>query len=362
MSEKTPKLERPPVRVFGKLPEEERVKLSQEIGRRFTEGDITEFPEQLIKEIKTLEYDKRPYEIDFINESNRVLNEIIEKYGIAPFDIPPKNVHIIPPDVYKKSGMSEVGTAATDMGRQLIALNALESRDSTIVTAAEIIHEMTHLKGFVSFDAKARELDKKEPSAGENEPKYHKAIRRVGLRVLGSYRKSDEGRFYESFGGLNEAVVSEIEQRHFIKVAEASNSSEVKDEIAWLNSEQAIELKRKLAEEKKRPIEDILWISKDGKDWSIKSYPSQRKTLDFITQEIALDEGKTKDEILDLFIKAHFTGNILTIAKLIEKTFGKNSFFVLGGMTADIQSARRTLDYLKKQRNMMQKTDNRFES
>lgn len=357
MSGKTPKLERPPVGVFGKLPEEEKTKLSKEIGRRFEEGDITEFPEQLIKEIKILEYDKRPYEVDFINGSNQVLNEILEKCGIVPFDVPPKNVHIIPPEVYKKSGMSEVGTAATDMGSQLIALNALESRYSTIVTAAEILHEMTHLKGFVSFDAKVK-ADKKEPAIGENEPKYHKAIRRSGLKMLGSYRKSDEGRFYESFGGLNEAVVSEIEQRHFMKVAEASNSSEVKDEIVWLNSEQALELKLKLAEEKKRPIEDILWISKDGKDLSMKSYPSQRKVLDFITQEIALDEGKTKDEVLDLFIKAHFTGNILTIAKLIEKTFGKNSFFVLGGMTADVQSARRALEYFKKQRNMIQKADN----
>jgi hypothetical protein len=353
-AEKIPKLERPPVRVFGKLAEEDKAKLSQKIGRRFKEGKITEFSEKFIKEIENLEYDKRPYEVDFINESNRVLNEILEKCGIEPFDIPQKNIHIIPPEVYRKADSVEGATAVTNPLQQLSLLDASQYRSSPLATASTILHEMTHLKGFMSFDVE--EFTPKDFSEKQNddEPKYRKSPRRVGLVIYSSYRKADEGRFYESFIGLNEAVISEIEQRYRTRVAAASSSPEVKDELVWLDSsEEAIKLKEKIAQEKKLPVGNIFWVSKDGKSWRTKSYPNQRKVLDYITQEIGLDENQTKDEVLDLFIKAHFTGKVLTIAKLIEKTFGENSFFVLGGMSENIQSARRTLDYLKKQRRIV---------
>lgn len=247
MPEKTPKLERPPVKVFGKLQEEEKIKLSKEIGRRFVEGDITEFPEKLVKQLETLEYEKRPYEVNFINESNRVLNEILEKCGIEPFDIPQKNIHMVPPEVYKKLDMPENSSAAADSGRQLIALDASELRFSPLLTATNILHEMTHLKGFISFDV--AELGKKDVSDSGEKQGYRRAVRRVGLKMLGSYRKSDEGRFYQSFRGLNEALVSEVEYRHFMRVLEPSaNSLEVKNELSRLDSEEVLKRKQELAE------------------------------------------------------------------------------------------------------------------
>jgi len=46
-------------------------------------------------------------------------------------------------------------------------------------------------------------------------------------------------------------------------------------------------------------------------------------------------------------LKAHFTGNLLTIKKLVEKTFGKRSFLVLGNMTNDHESGVLHLETLK---------------
>jgi hypothetical protein len=57
----------------------------------------------------------------------------------------------------------------------------------------------------------------------------------------------------------------------------------------------------------------------------------QRELTDFLEYlDVVLErnEGEFSDteEILDLFMKAQVTGNILPVARLIEKTFGKGSF------------------------------------
>lgn len=355
MPEPKPKFERPPVKVIGKIKEEKKKELSEEISRRFREGTIDDLPEKIVGEIEALEYDKRPYEVDFINASNELINETLRKYGLEPFDIPAKNIHMLPPELYKKLALDKTNSAIHVPMKQLIILSASEHRLSPIKTAGTIFHEMVHLKGFVSFDV--AEGDKPETEGAKKQKlEFKRAARRVGLMISGSYKKSDEGRYYESFRGLNEAVVTELENGYTDRVVKSSNDPEVKKELEWLESDKAKEFKQGAAKNNNMPEEEILWISRDGKDFIRRPYADQRKVLRYLAEEIAAKQGISKEEALDLFIKAHFTGNILTIAKLVEKTFGKNSFFVLGGMDAEAQSARRTLDYLKKQRRLVKKS------
>ena len=45
-----------------------------------------------------------------------------------------------------------------------------------------------------------------------------------------------------------------------------------------------------------------------------------------IVYEKNSEDYKSRDEIIDMFIRAQVTGNILPVARLIEKTFGKGYF------------------------------------
>ena len=185
--EKLPQFEKPPIPVIGKAPEEEKQKLSEELGKRFSEGFIAEFPEALIKKIQQAEYPKRPYELEFIEKGNIALNDLLVELGLEPINVSEKNFHIIPPDVYKEAGSA--GGAMHDARRQLVTVDASQVRGSPQHAARVLTHEMTHLKGFVSFDM----VPKKD---GEG---YRNAKRRVGLMTFESFEKSDQDEYYENF-------------------------------------------------------------------------------------------------------------------------------------------------------------------
>jgi len=134
MTKKLEQFERTPIRVFGKVPEEEKRKTSEELERRFRDGEVTQLPEGVLQKIKSLEYKKEAYEKEIISLANEVLNNFISRYGIDVFDIPERNIHILPPEVYKEAGFYETSdTAIHDSRRQLIALNKLGTRSLIIL-------------------------------------------------------------------------------------------------------------------------------------------------------------------------------------------------------------------------------------
>jgi len=54
--------------------------------------------------------------------------------------------------------------------------------------------------------------------------------------------------------------------------------------------------------------------------------------------------------VYKVFLKAHFTGRLLPIGRLIEKTFGEGSFRLLGNMDTDDESGALHLESLEKAR------------
>ena len=56
------------------------------------------------------------------------------------------------------------------------------------------------------------------------------------------------------------------------------------------------------------------------------------------------------DEVFQEFSNAQFNGRLMTIARLVEGTFGKGSFRILGNMDTDSNSATLCLETLKKLR------------
>jgi len=62
------------------------------------------------------------------------------------------------------------------------------------------------------------------------------------------------------------------------------------------------------------------------------------------------EKFKSADDVYKIFLNAHFTGHLVTIGRLVEKTFGEGSFRELGNMGSDKESGVLCLEFLKKAR------------
>ncbi len=349
MSEKPPQFERPPIPVFGKVPEEAKTKVAEEISRRFSSGEIADITEEQKKKISALEYAKTPFEHTVITEADSLINSLREKYGLETFNVPKGNIHILPPELYREISGNADSKGVHEAFRQLVLINAGQVKKKFTSEAQTLLHELFHLKGFVSFDAKS---DKKFKQ------------RRVGLMVHEGYSKLAKDEFYSSFEGLNEAVVQEMTQRNVREILEKSSDPEVKKELEWLDSDEATELKKKILknavpeQDEVESLGEIQWIENDGK-YAVNTYRTHTRLLRYLAKEIGSDQDKDPEEIIDLFFKAHFTGNLLEIARIVENCFGDGSFRDLSMMTRDIESGRQMLDSLKKKRLRIKKDQER---
>ena len=159
------------------------------------------------------------------------------------------------------------------------------------------------------------------------------------------------GKYHEHFEGLHEAIVSEVEKRALPQILDLPELAKEKE---WLLSDEAKELRKKLAERKKIPEDDIVWVGKKGKnDWETVSYPQQRGVLQYVCTEIqeqCPDRYQSADAVFKEFLRAHFTGQLLQIARPVEETFGEGSFRLLGNMATEEQDAVLHLESLKKAR------------
>jgi len=149
-------------------------------------------------------------------------------------------------------------------------------------------------------------------------------------------------------------VVEEIVKRYLPRVLEGNPF--LNEEYVWQISEEAQNVKTRVAAENGIDPAEIFWVSKDGKDFESFAYPSVRKTLYYLAETIQTDNPDrfpSQDEVIDQFIQAHFNGRILNLAHLVEGSFGKDSFRILSLMRGtESGSAYQVHDYLRKQRRL----------
>ena len=130
--------------------------------------------------------------------------------------------------------------------------------------------------------------------------------------------------------------------------------SVLKKEKEWLVSEEAKELKRKLAEKKRISEDEIIWVGKETQnDWETFAYRPHRMVLNYVCDEIKKefpDQYTDSGAVFKEFLKANFTGQLMTIARLVEKTFGEGSFRLLGNMGTKNNDAVLCFETMKKER------------
>jgi hypothetical protein len=209
----------------------------------------------------------------------------MKEFGIEGFDIPERNIHIVPPNLYKQIEEDSNRVAITIQDLQLILLNAEHLRHP-IRRASTIFHEMIHLKNYLAIEAYDYLY---KP--------YH-----IGLRISPSMRKQEKIGHFTAFLGLNEAVVSEIEKRYFPQLI--SGNEFLAEEYQWLTSEKARKYKKRIAESEGLPADEIMWVSKDGKHLGCFPYYEQRRVLNYIVDcldEDNVEQFNSRDEIMKLF-------------------------------------------------------------
>jgi hypothetical protein len=336
----------PEIRVIGGASAEKKEQAKKEIEQALFNHFESLSPQEQ-EQLKKFEYPKSEKELALINFANEETSRLMQEAGIEPYNVSEKNLHIIPPELYKKAA-GDSGTAVTFNTKQGILFDAQHFRDNPVNFGAVALHEMLHLKAHLSIEVE------------EEGEKMETTPYREGVTVRALQKHGYHVKYHEHFAGLHEAIVAETEKRLLPKLL---NCPALAAEKEWLMSQEAKEMKKKLAEEKGILEDDIVWIGKKGKDdWEAISYFQQRNVLNYVCTEIQKqfpEQFQSPDDVYKVFLNAHFTGRLLPIARLVEKTFGEGSFRLLGNMDTNKKSGVLHLESLKKARGrkMREKTD-----
>ena len=323
--------------VVGGASQEEKEKAEEDLNNLLFDH-FDALPSDILSIVKKTEYPKSQRELAIIDFSQKATNKIMLEIGAKPFDIPAENYHLIPTETFKKQ-IKETGSVANTLyQRQGIFFNAEKFRDNAVKFGATEIHETLHLKGHYSVELE-----------GDGK-KVKRTPYREGVTIIAPQKLGYHGKYHTHFDGLHEAIVAEETKKLF---PELLNLPEFTKEKAWLDSEKAIALRKDLSKKEEIPEDEFTWVGKNKEDWDELSYYRHRQVLEYICTEIQKafpDQYPDKEAAFKEFLKAHFTGQLLTIARLVEEAFGESSFRILGNMTNDTDSAVAHLETFKKLR------------
>src|SRR3989344_161618 len=322
MPEKLPPLERPEPAIFNPSSPEKKAAAKRSILERFGEKHLEQLPSEIVEMIKAVEYDKKPFEKSAIKKANEITNKLIEASGTTPFDIPERNIHVLPQTIFLQiRGENEIESVATTIhSLQGIILNA-EKLIHPFDRISTTFHEMVHLKNFLNVEITATE--KKEEESGD----------------------------FTKFEGLAEAVVAEIEKHYFPELI--AGIPDLKENLDFNNSVKGKKLKEKAAKEAGIPVNEIMFIDETGKIYGTFCYYNQRRVLYYLVDQIYeahQDQFQSKDGVMKIFFATNFNGKLLPVARLIENVFGKGSFRFLSTMDTEDNSTALVMEYLKKHR------------
>lgn len=320
----------PGLRIVGGASDEAKIKAKGEIERRLNDH-IETLPEKELADLKRLEYPKSPIEVALIRFSNEETNILIDELGLKPYDVPDVNFHIIPNELYTQiAGENSAGMCFYK--QQALLFNAPIVRGNLVFFGSVAFHECLHLKGHIALEI------------SENE----KSVHRSGVTTHSPQIKDRSRDYHTHFRGLHEAIVTEQQKRSLSRMMDIP---ELESEKTRMSSEQSLLLKESIAKKLNIPTEDILWVGDSENECEILAYKKQRDVLSYVCREISTqfpEEYSTSDDVYKEFLKAHFTGRLLPIARLVEGTFGKDSFRLLGDMKTDRESGVITLEALRK--------------
>jgi hypothetical protein len=260
--------------------------------------------------------DRQKEIIDFAANS---ANEMIQSLGCEPLITKSKNVHLLKRGASKEDyveGQYEGGA----FDQYTMACYIMKTH-SEVKLAVRVFHELIHFKsyhavrfiGIVGQEARVAEY-------------------RLGFGA--ENRKKEKAKY---FLNIDEAIVTELAKRFFRKFLSKCPLLEAEAE----------RINRKIEEEKMLgtssirinnvffPIDDVYYFQMVGENPDIElfGYGKERKVLNRII-DIIFQENRNRfsdrEEVFNIFAKVLFSGNMMPVARLVERTFGKGAFRALG--------------------------------
>lgn len=273
-------------------------------------GTVENIPDKFLRTIY-FQREKTQEDLEIIRIVNEKTNILRRKFNLPDLNIPQENIYVIPYDAPWPEDFEGCSYFVPTL--QLIVVrekNIGKSYFSKVVFAANLLHEMIEFKSYASA--------KKVSDSFFD-------ICRAGLKI---YRASDSNEAY--FSNINEAIVEELGIRIFDKL---KGHELLKFEITLTN-----QIKKNISEEKLAGFEfllndDIYSIGLDLENsmllWSGFAYPRQRKILNNLVEKIYrrnADKFRESEQVFNMFANAVFTGRMVRVGRLIDKTFGKGAF------------------------------------
>lgn len=257
------------------------------------------------------------------------------KYGLDNFDIIQENIHVITEEDWPR----EKSTAFFNSMLQAVAMR---EKLSNLAFTKTVFHEMLHFKSYGAVQI----------TTGENTEldEY-----RLGLTV----HTRDGEKMY--FVNLNEAVTEEMTKKFVRKLLEnplfVDEIKQTRDVI--VRHPQAVTDSGDLLFD-----EDTFYAEIEGKkSWResadrlfgrrvlgsgatkilIESftYKPERKILNTLIDKLFeknTEEFQDREEVFDIFCKGMMTGNILTVGRLVDRTFGRGTLRQIGELDQDIEA------------------------
>ncbi len=312
--ERLPKFE-----VIGAVPEEEKALVAQGKQEIFEkQGEI--LPEDVRVRFETAEYKKTPEQITILNFINEETNRLLVEAGVETFDIPINNYHILPLKELDYYFESKSDGSYSDRGKA-IGLSS-ELRSNLLRFTVVAFHEALHMKSRYITEAYIGQDGK------VNEHTY-----RSGVRAMVPYKKDKNGRGATHFSGLDEGIVAWQEKLSFLRLLEIPELAKEKEKYY---TEESVANRKKISEDLHIPEDEIFVIEDMAKmKFSGVGYRPQREVLEYVCEEIKNEFGDkytTKEDVFKEFLKANFDGNLISIARLMKKSFGEDSLRILAMM------------------------------
>jgi len=228
------------------------------------------------EKIEKFEIDKTERDIEIINFAKEAVGDYSKKYTEKKYDIPLQSIHLFNPggvEEFTEKRFKE-GAASTIYGSFIV-----DREKSDTAFAMHAFHEVLHLNSYTALQVREKE-----------EPRLKNY--RSGIQVES---RNEEKTFFED---IKEAVVELLTQRFYREKIIPSDVFDEEDKKNFVISR----LKERA---KLEALIDTLWEGNKG-------------------------QFKTREDTENLFLEAQFTGNLLKIGRLVEKTYGKGGFRKLG--------------------------------
>ncbi len=303
-------------------PNLDRIIASPERAEEIRAVTLAHFLSQEAPKLVEGEREKTAEELAIIALANEATDALRVKHGADPVEMPAKNIHVVRADEWSRDTRGEYEAKLQGA--------VMAENPTRLGTAATVFHEMAHFKSFFSLEDTGKGLHE----------------RRVGLEMgVGLNRRP---RFTE----LNEAVTEELTARfleanrtHPLFAAETERHESHKELLDGVRNAEGHAMIPKDAYGSRIHQVDGEFVV----DNEVPSYPIERRALNTLIDKLHEKneaDFKDREEIFDLFAKAMFTGKLLVLSRLLEKTFGKGTLKKIAETQLDAEGFEELIDKL----------------